>query len=432
MPTFSTPISQEYVSAGRRRNSAKRLSVPPGAATNSSSKRHQRKSPLKVSPLPNYPGSTIDDRRVDYGFTTSDRTADYTDRTADYASTMSNDHRKTTTSDSRIETTQEKYLEEPPPGMPSEDKEGNPIRYVEVPVIEEVIRQVPIRQEVVIEKYVPRIEEIWVDKIVEVPEVVYQDKFIDVPVHEEFITHVTKHEIVEVPREYVRHVPKVKTVTIEKTVEVPGEIVQVPRPYIVENKISVPRVIDKQVPVLVSQIVQPVLTGLAKEEKTVQVVNYEPHFHVVDVPVVRPLHSCLINNGVMHEECRVVQVPPGQYNTILRHLNRHLDCPGKTQYLPYISDTAGEVMFVDENACLPKGPVAVPMPLLNSPSPAYTGANINGPVVPPAQVMVSTPPRVGERTAEGAQMAQIAERAIAPSKHRHHHHHRHRHHKHKH
>lgn len=365
-------MTQEFVSPGRRhtrRSSAARLSVPGGSTSAVRS--------LKVSPI------AMDQYSVSTGSPPPPQ--------------------------SEESSLEERYLDEPPPGMPSEDDDGNIIRYVEVPVVEEVIRHVPKRQEVVIEKYVPRVEEVWVDKIVEVPEVVYQDKYIDVPVHEEFITHVTKHEVVEVPKEYIRHVPKVKTVTVEKTVEIPGEIVHVPRPYIVENKVPVPRVIDKQVPVLVSQIVQPVLTGLAEEEKLVQVVNYEPHFHVVDVPVVRPLHSCLVNRGVMHEECRVVQVPPGQYNTILRHLNRHLDCPGKSQYLPYVTDrSTGDVMFVDEQACLPKGPVAVPMPLLNSPTPAYAGANINGPIVP-------------------SQMPIVEDRGTKRKhKHRHHHHHRHR------
>lgn len=54
------------------------------------------------------------------------------------------------------------------------------VRYVEVPVIEEVVKRVPKREVVEVEKIVPRYEYEYVDRIVEVPQIHYVDRQVEV------------------------------------------------------------------------------------------------------------------------------------------------------------------------------------------------------------------------------------------------------------
>lgn len=54
------------------------------------------------------------------------------------------------------------------------------VTYVEVPVVEKVVREVPRLEIVEVEKRVPKIEVKYVDKIVEVPSTRYVDKLVHV------------------------------------------------------------------------------------------------------------------------------------------------------------------------------------------------------------------------------------------------------------
>lgn len=57
------------------------------------------------------------------------------------------------------------------------DKAPQPnVRYVEVPVVQEVIKRVPVKQVVEVEKIVPKYETTYVDRIVDVPQVHVVDR----------------------------------------------------------------------------------------------------------------------------------------------------------------------------------------------------------------------------------------------------------------
>lgn len=58
-------------------------------------------------------------------------------------------------------------------------REGE-VRYVEVPVIEEVIRRVPKTEIVEVERVVPKYEYEYVDRIVEMPQIQYVDRQVEV------------------------------------------------------------------------------------------------------------------------------------------------------------------------------------------------------------------------------------------------------------
>lgn len=216
------------------------------------------------------------------------------------------------------------------------------IRYVEVPVYEEVIKRVPKKEIIEVERVVPKTEVEWVDRIVEIPQIQYIDRQIEVPQIHEVLRQVTKHEIIDVPREVVRHVPKVETVIVEKVVEVPGQIVEVPKPYIVENKIPVPRYVDNEVPMVVAQTIRPIITE-SREPVDVDVFEYEPQVVVVDVHVPKPIPSQLIAGGMVEDLHQIVTVPVAQYNSMLKMLNVHINENDQRSTLPFITETSGAI-----------------------------------------------------------------------------------------
>lgn len=142
-------------------------------------------------------------------------------------------------------------------------------------------------------------------------------------------------QVQEVPREVVKTVPKIEYVNVEKIVQVPGPVVEVPKPYTVENKISVKKFNDKNTPVVVAQTIRPVVVE-SNEVIDIDVYEYEPQVIPVDVHVAKPVASHLVAVGATQEVHQVVTVPAAQYNTILRSINRHLGAD--VDSLPYIHE----------------------------------------------------------------------------------------------
>lgn len=222
------------------------------------------------------------------------------------------------------------------------------VRYVEVPVIEEVVRTVPKREVVEVEKVVPRYEVQWVEREVTVPQVVYLEKHVERPQVQEVIRTVRgPRQVQDVPREVVRTIPRVEYVQVEKVVQVPGEIIEVPKPYVVEQPASVKRWRDSQIPVVVAQTIRPVVSE-SQEVVDVDVFEYEPEVIPVDVHVAKPVASHLVAVGATEEVHAPVSVPAAQYNSLLRQLNSHLSAEEQNQ-LPYMRGERGDVPFLAPN-----------------------------------------------------------------------------------
>lgn len=194
------------------------------------------------------------------------------------------------------------------------------VRYVEVPVVEEVIRHVPKREIVEVEKKVPRYDVEWVERIVEVPHVQYIDKQVEVPQVQEVVRHVPVRQVVEVPREVVKYVPKVETKIVEKEVEVPGEIVEIPRPYVVENKVVVPRFVDQEVTCVVAQSLHPIICESENDFVDVEMREFNPYLVPVNVMIPRPVARQLIAQK-KREEHKIVDIPVGHFNALLKSVN---------------------------------------------------------------------------------------------------------------
>ncbi|KAH0476022.1 MAG: uncharacterized protein KVP18_004995 [Porospora cf. gigantea A] len=200
------------------------------------------------------------------------------------------------------------------------DFQEEQIRYVEVPVVEEVIRHVPRKEIIEVEKRIPKYEVEYVEKIVNVPHVQIVDKHVEVPQVQEVVRHVPKREVIEVQKQVIKHVPKVETRFVEKIVEVPGEVIEVPKPYLVEQKVIVPRYVDREVPTVVAQKLIPIVSESETDFIDVELREYNPRLVPVDLFVPRPVNRSLIASG-KKDTHKVVDVPPAQFNALVKQIN---------------------------------------------------------------------------------------------------------------
>lgn len=220
------------------------------------------------------------------------------------------------------------------------------IRYVEVPQYEEVITHVPVKEVREVEKIVPKIIEEWVERVVDVPQIQEVVRNVEVNHIEEVIRHVPKVEVRDRITEVVKHVPKVTVKMEQKVVEVPGDIIEIPKPYTVEEPVPVVEFQDSEQMLIVAQTVKPVIVEGAKEVH-VEVFEYEPEIIPVDIHVAKFVDQTLVAMGSKETTHRVVSVPATQYNSMLRFLNVHLN-EADLRNLPYLQDEQGQVRFLSE------------------------------------------------------------------------------------
>lgn len=226
------------------------------------------------------------------------------------------------------------------PSMTHSTGDGNDflVRYVEVPVIEEKIIEVHKREVREIEKRVPKVEIVEVVKEVQVPQIQYVEKHVEIPKIEQVIREVKVKQIVDRPFDVLIHKPKIETKIVEQIKEVPGEIVEVPRIERHEQPVYVPRYVDKEVPAVVAQKLQPVLRQVSKINDVHCTVT-QPKVVTVDVFIPKPVASTLNVGGMTGETHRTVDIPAAQFNALTRRLNISLDASHIEQL--YVKEGAG-------------------------------------------------------------------------------------------
>eukprot|EP01055_Gregarina_sp_Pseudo9_P005955 Gregarina_sp_Pseudo_9__5954@NODE_965_length_2025_cov_29_670695_g905_i0_p1_GENE_NODE_965_length_2025_cov_29_670695_g905_i0NODE_965_length_2025_cov_29_670695_g905_i0_p1_ORF_typecomplete_len353_score93_88IMCp/PF12314_8/0_004IMCp/PF12314_8/0_0001IMCp/PF12314_8/3_6e03_NODE_965_length_2025_cov_29_670695_g905_i09661970 len=242
------------------------------------------------------------------------------------------------------------------------------IRYVEVPQVEwrEVI--VPKKEVVELTRRIPKVEIVEIEKIVEVPEIHEVAREVEVVHTEDIIRHVPRKEIINVPVEVVRHVPRPETVFREQVVNVPGEIIEVPKPFVIENKVCIPQFHDKHVPTVVAQVARPMFRSLPSQQVDVVAKDCDPVLIKVVVPVIKPVRTP-VWEGPRTDTHTYVSVPPAEYNSLVHAVNRHMP-------LEYFQD-----LLVTSSAGVPIPPVA-DTPVIVPPIGTVTGVPPPPPQVP--------------------------------------------------
>eukprot|EP01053_Blabericola_migrator_P001801 Blabericola_migrator_1__1800@NODE_1489_length_4433_cov_646_042602_g977_i0_p2_GENE_NODE_1489_length_4433_cov_646_042602_g977_i0NODE_1489_length_4433_cov_646_042602_g977_i0_p2_ORF_typecomplete_len546_score68_11IMCp/PF12314_8/0_097IMCp/PF12314_8/1_8e06IMCp/PF12314_8/1_8e04CspB_prodomain/PF18425_1/43CspB_prodomain/PF18425_1/59_NODE_1489_length_4433_cov_646_042602_g977_i02431640 len=220
------------------------------------------------------------------------------------------------------------------------------VRYVEVPTVEEQVKIVTKKEVREVERYVTRPEIEYVERVVVVPKTEYVDKIVEVPRVEYVDKQVKVPQVITVPREVKVEKKVVVPRVVEQTREVPGQVIEVPKPYTVEKPVEVIRESRREVPVIVAQTIRPVITE-SSTQMVVDAYHYEPEIVPVDVHLARPINSALEIGGKIDERHRVVSITAAQYNAILRSLNAGAD-ERVYKTLPFISEH-GQVPFCAEH-----------------------------------------------------------------------------------
>lgn len=217
------------------------------------------------------------------------------------------------------------------------------ITYVDVPVYHEVIVTVPRREVVEVEKRVPKVEIQYVDRVVEVPQIQYKDRIVEVEQIQEDVQYNYKKEVVEVPVEVIEHVPVIERRVVEQVVEVPGEIISVPKPYDVIHEVPKANLIVEESPVCVAQSLHPRFRLSTTKKHRVQVDHLRPRLIEVEVPIPKVIDDYPVYNlGVTEHWHRKVQVHDTQYNSLLKWLNPHINLadPAIQAQMPWRGDGA--------------------------------------------------------------------------------------------
>lgn len=121
----------------------------------------------------------------------------------------------------------------------------------------------------------------------------------------------------------VQFVPKVEIQVVEKEVEVPGKIIEVKKHVEILNHRTVDQHIDEEVPVVVSQTLQPHILESTTHHQAVKLKKYIPYAVPVEVFVPVAVERDIIP-GDKRDETRQVKIPSGQFNGQLRSLNPNL------------------------------------------------------------------------------------------------------------
>eukprot|EP01054_Gregarina_sp_Poly1_P005881 Gregarina_sp_Poly_1__5880@NODE_309_length_9633_cov_123_442714_g266_i0_p1_GENE_NODE_309_length_9633_cov_123_442714_g266_i0NODE_309_length_9633_cov_123_442714_g266_i0_p1_ORF_typecomplete_len1544_score263_37SMC_N/PF02463_19/1e05VPS38/PF17649_1/0_00093DUF572/PF04502_13/0_033IMCp/PF12314_8/13IMCp/PF12314_8/8IMCp/PF12314_8/68_NODE_309_length_9633_cov_123_442714_g266_i039018532 len=204
------------------------------------------------------------------------------------------------------------------------------LKRIEVPIIEERVVEVKKteRREKVIEVKVPKyeIKEIVVEK----PDIRYIDTVKEIEVPEIKVVYKSVKQVVDRPVEVRREVRVPEIRKKEQIKEVPGEIIEVPKPFLVNRPVIVPKYVDRRVPTVVAQSFWPIVTEANPEDQHLvmdiecRVVNFVtiPLPVPLPLPVYRPL---IFDRAEMrHKEVLSHLVPNEQYNALIKILNPSL------------------------------------------------------------------------------------------------------------
>merc|ERR1739838_72490 len=232
------------------------------------------------------------------------------------------------------------------------------VRYVEIPQYEEVVTHVTKKEVREVEKRVPKIIEEFVERIVEVPQYEEVIRHVEVPQVREVIKEIPRIEVQERYYDVVKHVPKVEIKHVEKVVEVPFEVISVPKEVTLEERIPVARYQDTEQMLIVAQTIRPIISE-GGQEVHVDVIEYEPEIVPVDIHVAKFVDLNIVNMGIKETFHRVVTVPSAQYNSMLRYLNTHLS-EEERQNLPFLQEN-GKIKFLSQEFqwCAPPSDVRI-------------------------------------------------------------------------
>eukprot|EP00915_Cephaloidophora_sp_WS-2016_P005029 GHVH01006706.1.p1 GENE.GHVH01006706.1~~GHVH01006706.1.p1 ORF type:complete len:478 (+),score=90.13 GHVH01006706.1:202-1635(+) len=192
----------------------------------------------------------------------------------------------------------------------------------EVPIYKKEIDEV-IKRERVVNRVVERVPKFnYIDTVVDVEHIVEVPVYREIPVKKTVVKQVPKQVREQRLIEKVRYVPFTQTVDVERIVEIPGEIIVQPRHVVRDECIVTDKHLDKEVPVVISQVVNPIMKDTKKKVRVPAKV-LTPDLDTASVRVPKPVdlefHQSEAKTTFHH-----LSLNDAEYNSAFFQLNAHL------------------------------------------------------------------------------------------------------------
>jgi len=221
----------------------------------------------------------------------------------------------------------------------------------EVPVYEKEIEEIVVKETVVntIVERVPKFN--YIDDVVEVEHIVEVPVYKEVPVKKTVIKQVSAPVREQRLIEKVRYVPVTEEVEVERIIEIPGEVIVQPRHVVRDEVIYTDKHHDKEVPVVLSQVVKPVFKDTKKKVRVpAKILN--PDLHTATVSVPKPV-SLEFHQTEVETKFRHKSLSAADYNSAFFQLNTHLTVEQKQLLTPdkhlYVDSQTGYPLYRDNN-----------------------------------------------------------------------------------
>eukprot|EP00915_Cephaloidophora_sp_WS-2016_P006481 GHVH01008759.1.p1 GENE.GHVH01008759.1~~GHVH01008759.1.p1 ORF type:complete len:326 (+),score=48.30 GHVH01008759.1:135-1112(+) len=205
----------------------------------------------------------------------------------------------------------------------------------------------------------------------------------------------TVSHFIEKQKEVIREIPTTQVLDVEHIVEVPGEIVEVPKRILVDTHVVVPRYVDEVVPTVIAQRLEPIIREATEEDGVFvdvkcRVVTFKPV--QVDVFVPLPVNRALVAKAKyeQHRELNPAVVPAEQYNALVKSLNADSALEHILPLFQVTPDVAGKIARRDYTGISAVGAI----PCASGPGAAFVEVPDGTPIFPSGQMGYDHPYKV--------------------------------------
>jgi len=231
----------------------------------------------------------------------------------------------------------------------------------EIPVYEKEIEEIVVKEQVVntIVERVPCFN--YIDDVIEVEHIVEKPIYKEVPVKKTVIKQVQTPVREQRLIEKVRYVPVTEEVEIEKIIDIPGEVIVQPRHVVRDECIVTDKHFDKEVPVVISQVVNPVMKDTRKKVRVpAKILN--PDLNTATVRVPKPV-DLEFHQSKVETKFRAIDLTAEEYNSAFFQLNSHLSPEHRKALRPndhlYVNQETGYPILREKNLKFYRLPEAV-------------------------------------------------------------------------
>lgn len=157
------------------------------------------------------------------------------------------------------------------------------------------------------------------------------------------------------------HIPKIENKIVEKEIEVMGDVIEIPKPYLVENRVVVPRFIDSHIPTVVTQTITPHFIESEEHIVEVRLKEYEPEIIAVDIFLPRPVDRSVVIPGETTRSHTPIDIPLAHYNSLVLKLNSSPELTEETSSIDPTGHEETSPLFWRDHMLVPTANGAVPV-----------------------------------------------------------------------